>query len=238
MRRGYSRRVNVEEKRNLKSAYLYVVLSIVAVIFLFFLGLPTLIKFAAFFTEVGKSDAPVDKNDITPPAPPYIERNIESTNKKDFKLQGNSEDGAVITLTFNESSLEAVANSEGGFNFDVQLKEGENSFTLVAKDQAGNSSQPTDVYIVNFDDKVPELTIESPADKSSFYGAGQRQLVIKGKTSADAEVYVNDRFVSISEDQSFSYATTLSEGENKFDVKAKDPAGNETVSSLIINFSL
>jgi hypothetical protein len=237
MKRGYSRLSSVEEKRNIRGAYFYVLLSIAAVIFLFFLGLPTLIKFAGFLGELGKSSTPIDNNDITPPAPPQFEKNTEYTNVSGFTLKGVSEDGAVITLIFNEEQQEIVANSDGGFSFDVDLVKGENTFAAEAKDRAGNVSQQTDIYRVFFDDEAPELVIESPNSGSQYYGSGQRQVNIKGTTSDDADIYINDRFISVNEDKTFSFTTTLTTGENKFEIKAKDLAGNETKSELTLSFS-
>lgn len=237
MRKGYSRLASVEEKKNIKNAYWYVFLSIVAVIFLFFLGLPTLIKFAAFFTEIGKSDKPVDVNDLTPPAPPQFESLPEFTNRNKLEIKGSSEEGATITISFNSGESETLADVDGKFSFDIELNSGENSLQAIAKDRAGNSSQPTNVYKITFDNKAPELTISSPADGSSFFGSGQRQVVLKGTTSDDAEVFINDRFVSVMDDNSFSLATTLSEGSNSFEIKAMDKAGNETKSTLGLNFS-
>jgi uncharacterized membrane protein len=54
----YSRLQSVEEKRNIKKAYLYIGSSILAVIFLIFLGIPTLVKFAGFLGDLSKSGKP------------------------------------------------------------------------------------------------------------------------------------------------------------------------------------
>ena len=131
-----------------------------------------------------------------------------------------------------------MAKLTGEFSFDVNLKKGDNTFKAEARDQAGNVSQQTEVYKVNYDDEAPDLKVESPSDNSTYYGSGQRQIEIKGTTAEDAEVFVNERFVSVSEEATFSYSTSLNEGENTFEIKAKDAAGNETKANLILNFSL
>lgn len=236
--RTYSRRAKVEEKRNLKKAYLYIFLSIVSVILLFFLGLPLLVKFAAFFTNLGKTDKPVDIEDITPPAPPQFESFDEYTSKTSIKLEGKSESGAIVTLNFNGRDREAVANSDGKFSFEVDLSKGKNTFFAKAKDQAGNESQETQVQTITQDSEKPSLNIDSPSNEASFYGDSQRLVNIKGTTDEDAQVYINDRFVTVEDNGSFSFATTLSEGVNDFSIKAVDKAGNETSTSLSLNFSL
>jgi len=70
----YSRLASVEERKNIKKAYWYVILSILALVFLIFFGLPTLVKFAGFIGDVAKSDKPVEINDTTPPAPPQFDQ--------------------------------------------------------------------------------------------------------------------------------------------------------------------
>lgn len=233
----YSRRAKVEEKKNIKKAYLYVFLSVVAVCLVFFLGLPLIIKFAAFFTNLGGSDKPVDSNDITPPAPPQFETYDEYTNKDVVKIEGRSEEGALITLSFNGKETETVANSDGKFSFEVSLNDGENNFYAVAKDTSGNMSQETQINYITFDNKEPELSVDSPSDGDSFYGSGQRQINVKGSVDADSEVYINDRYVTVSDDGSFSYTTTLSEGINEFNIKAVDKAKNEISTTLSVNFT-
>lgn len=235
--RRQSRLATVEEKRNIKRAYFYIFLSIAAGIFLLFLGLPTLIKFAGFLGDLGKSGSPVEVNDITPPAPPQLDTIPEYTNLEKLDIVGTSENGATITLTTNGNTNEVVANNEGKFNFVFNLNNGDNTIKAMAKDTAGNISTETKAYHIVFDNEDPEIKIESPSDGSSYYGSGQRQLTIKGSISEEVELYINDRFVSLNDENKFSFTTTLSDGENKFDIKAVDPAGNEGTTSFKVNFS-
>lgn len=237
MRGGYSRRARVEEKKNIKKAYVYIALSVIAMCLLFFLGLPLIIKFAGFFTNLGKADKPVDIEDITPPAPPQFENIPEFTNKKTFTLEGRSEDGAIITLFFNGKENETVSNSEGKFNFEFNLTGGENTFYAKAKDQSGNEGVETSTYKIVYDNEQPDLEVESPSDGDSFYGASQRQVNINGSTDPTAQVFINDRFVAVLDDGTFSFTTTLSEGINDFNVKAVDKAGNESSTSFSLNFA-
>jgi len=234
----YSRLAVTEERKNIKRAYLYIFLSIIALIFLVFLGIPTLVKFAGFVGDIAKSDKPVDINDITPPAPPQFDQILEYTNKDSIEITGKSENSATIKIRANNEVSEIVANNEGSFSFIFNLKEGENSIDAKAVDLSGNESTQTLTYKVHFDNTSPKIEIESPNDGASFYGNGQKQLSIKGTVDEVADITINNRLVVQQDDNSFSFATTLSEGENKFEVKAIDLSGNETTSSFIVNFSL
>lgn len=233
----YSRRASVEEKRNITKAYKYIVLSIAAICFVIFLGLPTLIKFAGFLADVGKSNKPVDVSDITPPAPPQFDSIPEFTNKLRLDIAGTSEDGAVVTITTNGNSSEVIANSEGRFSFLFNLDRGENTIEAKAKDTSGNESTSTKLVKIIFDDIDPVLDNLSPEDGASYYGSGQRQLVIKGSVNEEVNLLINERVVSVNDDGTFLFSTTLSEGINSFEIKAMDPAGNETKSVFSVNFT-
>lgn len=233
----YSRLASVEERKNIKKAYWYVILSILALVFLIFFGLPTLVKFAGFIGDIAKSDKPVEINDTTPPAPPQFDQVPEFTNSESIKIEGTSEDGAVIVIRSNNHSDEVVANSAGRFSFIFNLNDGENSIDAKAIDSSNNESVQTKTYKIVFDGKDPILEITSPADGTEYFGSGQRQLSIKGTVSEKVDLTINERVISTKDDGTFSFATTLSEGENKFDVKAVDPAKNEAVTSLTVTFT-
>jgi hypothetical protein len=238
MRRSYSRLAKTEEKKNLRKAYLYILLTIVSLILLVIYGLPALAKMAAFLSDLRGSSLPVEQNDTTPPAPPRIDSLPEATKEQKVEVKGTTEAGATVVLTLNGEVNETLADKDGQFSYTFPLKSGENIIVASSKDKAGNSSQDTDAIKILYDNQPPELEITSPEDNSNFYGSKQRQVVIEGKTEENSSVFINDRFVSVEDDGSFTFATTLEEGENKFTIKAEDKAGNTSETTLILHFSL
>jgi hypothetical protein len=234
----YSRLASAEEKRNIKKAYNYVILSVIAIILLIFFGLPLIVKFAGFIGDVAKSDKAVEIQDTTPPAPPQFNEIPENTNSERLEIAGKSEDGATIIINANGVTSEVLANSEGVFNFTFNLDKGENTIEATAKDKSNNGSTKSLEYKIYFDNQDPELEVTTPTDNANFYGSSQRQLSIKGTVDEKVNLTINDKFVSLKDDNSFIFATTLSEGENKFEIKAIDPANNETSTSLTVTFSL
>lgn len=233
----YSRRAMTEERKNIKRAYFYVFLSIAGILFLIFLGIPTLVKFAGFLGDIAKSDKPVEINDKTPPAPPQFESIPEFTNRESIDITGFSENGATVSINANNNLSEVVANNDGKFIFLFNLEKGENSISATAKDTSGNTSNETKVFSIIFDNTEPKLEIISPNDGDSFYGSGQRQLSIKGTVDEKVNLRINDKFVTLKDDGTFNFTTTLNEGQNNFEVKAIDPSGNETSISLSVNFT-
>jgi bacillopeptidase F len=228
-----------EVKRNRNNAVKFIVLTGVVGLILFVYGIPLLGRFAAFVSEIAKGDKPITRDDKTPPAPPQVDTPPEYTKDEILKITGNSEEGATIKFTFNGSDEELVSDADGTFSKNLDLKRGENTLVLTAKDTAGNESQKTKTFTIVFDNESPELSVDSPSDGSSFFGTRQRQVDIKGTVDDnESSVTVNDRFVAVEDDGSFQYTTTLSEGENKFNIKAADKAGNSVEKSLTLSFSL
>jgi len=237
-KRVYSRLANIEEKRNLRKAFVFTIISLIFIVFLFFSGIPLFAKFATFMSNLGKSDKPIEINDTTPPAPPQIFLKNEYTNQKTIEILGNSEGGAIVVVTFNSIEQEKISDNTGVFSFNFNLKQGENSFFAIAKDQAGNISQPTNIFTVTYDNTPPEIIIDSPTDGSEYFGSKQSQITIQGKSEPNSSITINDRIVSVNDDGIFNFSASLSEGDNNFVIKAVDKAGNENEKSLTLRFTL
>ncbi len=237
MARRRSRLSTTEEKKNIRRAIIFVILTIIAVIALIFLGLPLLAKYAGLLTDVRKSSEPVQRQDSTPPSQPKLDPLPEATNEREVEVSGTTEPGATVVLFLNSSSEEVLANKNGEFKYTFRLNAGENEISAKAKDNSGNESQKSKEYIVIFDNDDPSLEISNPQDGGEYFGSKQRQIVIEGVTEEDASVNVNDRVVIVESDGSFAFATTLVEGENTFTVKATDEAGNTKEIQLTLSFT-
>lgn len=237
MRRNYSRLASVEERKNMRKAVSFGLLTVLTLVILFFYGIPTLGKFAAFVSDLAKSNKPIANQDKTPPAPPRFNQFPDFTNQGTIDLSGSAEAGATVKLTFNGETQEKLSNKDSNFLFNLTLNNGDNVFSAVAVDPVGNISQETTQNKIVFDNKSPDFTIDSPADGAQFFGTKQRQVTIQGTTESTATVNINDRFVTVDSLGKFQYTLSLSEGENKFTVKATDQAGNTTEKSLTLTFS-
>jgi hypothetical protein len=234
----YSRKLAVEEKKNKKRAIYFSFLTIVLILFMFFYGLPGLVKLASFVYDLKKSGEPVESSDTTPPPPPRISTMPPYTKDKDIQISGASEAGSTVTIKIDgHSDIEVTADSEGKFSQTYSLSEGENLFSFVAKDKAGNKSQETKVYKVILDKKAPEVSISSPSDGQSFTGSSNSQLSVNGKTEAEVRVQVNGRYAIVNSDGSFSITIGLLQGLNIITVKVTDLAGNSTEKVLSVNYS-
>jgi hypothetical protein len=233
----YSRRTRTEEKRNVRKAFLYVVLTLILIIAFFFFGLPTVVKFAALLTELKTSKTPVETTDTTPPPPPKLDSLPSFTNELSVEIEGSTEPGVTVLLFLNNKKEELLSDSEGEFSYTFMLNDGENKISAIAVDNSGNESQKTDVQKVTYDNDPPELEVIKPDDGANFYGAKERQVVIEGTTEEGASININGRQIVVEPDGSFAFATTLSEGENSFTIKSEDQAKNSTELSLTVSFT-
>lgn len=237
MPKRYSRLKRAQKKKNILSALIFFLLSIGMVILLIFVGLPLLIKYTSFVSDIKKSSEPIAREDTTPPPPPRIDPIPDYVNELELKVSGSSEPGSTIRVLYNSNDKDVLANSEGSFTTTVNLKKGENRISFQAIDTSGNESQKTRQYSVTYDNEPPELTIISPEDGKTFYGNSQRKLNISGSSDENTKVYINDRIVVVDDSGNFIYTTSLSEGENVFKIVAEDEAGNQQEQSLTVNYS-
>ena len=237
IQRKYSRLNSIEHKKNIRSAAMYMALTIAAILLMFFLGIPLLGRTIGFLADLQTSDQQIDSQDTTPPAPPSIDLLPEVTNKTAVEITGRTEEGAIVVLTFNDSTEEIVANSEGAFSYNWNLWKGENTLKALARDKSGNESQETKTFTLSYDDTPPDLTIDSPSNGHVFNGTRERQISIEGSTESGTSLNINGRRVVVDDLGDFSFFTSLSEGENVFDVVAKDDAGNETKTSFSVTFN-
>jgi hypothetical protein len=233
----YSRLSSVEERKNIRNAIFFGISTIVAVAILFFAGIPLLGKFTALISDIGKGSKQISSQDTTPPAPPRFNQFPDFTNQKNITLTGASETAANVKLTFNGKEQNSLSDKNGNFTFNLDLKDGDNIFSAIAIDTSGNISQKTKYFTINYDAKSPDLSIDSPSDGSTFLGSKQRQVTIQGTTGSEAKLTINDRIISVDDNGKFQYTTTLNDGENTFNIKSIDQAGNVNEKSLTLNFT-
>jgi hypothetical protein len=143
-------------------------------------------------------------------------------------ITGSLNEVATLTINGESVTIDAVLN----FTHDISLNEGENTFTLVATDDAGHStSQP---LTVTLDDAVaPTITITNPQD-----GLVTSQAVhnIIGSLDEAGSVTINGSGITVNNDLSFSHEITLVDGENVYTVVASDAATN--TSTVLLNITL
>lgn len=233
---AYSRRATVEETKNKRKGILYIFLTISVVVLLVFLGIPLIIRMAAFLGEFNKTNSPIEKSDVTPPAPPSFLNVEEYTNKKTIDIKGTSEPGATISIELNGIEDQTIADRNGDFSLTVKLLDGVNDLSAKAIDENGNESAVTQNFQITYDNVPPEIDFLAPNDGAQFYGSKEQKVLIEGKTEVDASLRINDRFVAVNPDGTFRYDVTLNEGDNNFVAVATDNAGNRSEEGITLHY--
>lgn len=228
-----SRLARLEEKKNIRKAFLLMLGTVFLIILTILVGIPALIRMAAFLGDLRASSRPVDKTDIVPPAPPRMSLPYEATNSATQVIDGAAESGATIFLTLNGESLGTVVSREDGtFIFSrVELRQGDNSLMAVAVDQAGNKSRESAPISLYYSNKSPDLNIESPTDRQQISG---NKIEIKGSVADSSRLMINDRLIVVGSNGKFSTVWSLNSGENELVFVATDRAGNQTRKELTV----
>ena len=156
------------------------------------------------------------------------------TNYATLTVTGTAIDtgSGIKSVTVNGQAAGVAAG--GFFSFPVTLVAGANTITVVAADNAGNSTPPL-IRSVTLDSVPPVLTVTDPVDKLETNTAA---LTVTGIAtdmgSGIKTVTVNDQTVIVGADGAFSTDVTLVAGNNTITVVAMDKAGNSaTVTRLV-----
>lgn len=80
-----------------------------------------------------------------------------------------------------------------------------------------------------------ELTISNPQEGAKVT---KPQLLVRGKTVPDAEVFINDKEATADGNGNFSVTLTLDEGDNLIIVTANDEYGNIAEKELVVMYEV
>lgn len=169
-----------------------------------------------------KVDTQAPSINVTSPA------NNAVLNTKTFTITGTTEVGATLTINGNPVTVSAGGN----FSYNASIS-GPASFTIAAKDVAGNTSQY--VLSVSLDTTPPVLDVSEP---KAFEEIHTQFVTVKGKTEKDAKVTINGTDVAVNpSDYTFSYSLSLATaGLNSIQIVAVDLAGNQTTLGIPVNY--
>ncbi|MFH1280983.1 MAG: hypothetical protein ABIJ43_03580 [Candidatus Beckwithbacteria bacterium] len=238
MGRSKTRLQRKREKESLSQAVKYLFLIFLSLVLLVKFGLPGLINMATFIGNISSSDQPVEKQDKLAPRPPRLNPLPEATFSAQINVVGFAEAGTSIKLFVRGISIdETVVNTEGEFKFNgVHLKEGENEIYTVALDNYGNTSESSTSYLITVDNEKPKLSIDSPNNGDRFFDKDS-PITVSGSSEEGVELEVNDHFVMVKSDGTYSTSLNLSDGDNEIEVTAVDKAGNKTRVAIKVNYT-
>ena len=226
---AYSRVSRIEEKRTRKQ-FTIVIVSIVGIILVITtIGIPLMVGASVFLGNLKSQQPLMGSSDKTPPFPPILSPVSTATNSASLKIEGYGEPESTLKIFVNEQEVKNILiGVDGNFSFnDISLISGKNEIYGISRDASGNESSSSDHLIVTYKKNAPKLEINEPSEGTTF-GKNQQEITIRGLTDPRNDVRINDRFVSVKDDGSFTYNLRLNDGENTLTIIARDAAGNET----------
>lgn len=155
----------------------------------------------------------------------------EYTNSTAFSYTAVLQQEYSILIYDNGDLEDSVDNLQAGsHDLSMQLTEGINEITAYVVDENGNMrSTSTEVTL---DTIPPTLMIESNYDGLE---TNEDSVTFTGKVEDyDSIVFNNKDDVEVNYDGTFSIKADLSEGENKFQILAKDKSGNEAAYTATV----
>jgi RHS repeat-associated protein len=163
---------------------------------------------------------------ITTPVDGFI------TNQSLVNISGTIQDATITSLMINGTS---VTVNNGAFATNLNLLEGLNHFTIVATDEAGNSTSLQ--RTVRLDTQKPVVTLNYTI--TNIASNGDASVVVNGtyNDSTNVTITVNGEPVNYSSGHSFTKNLTLLSGQNTVTTVATDEAGNTETISTILNLT-
>lgn len=235
MREYKSRLSDVEEKKSIRSAIVFGGLTIFVIVLLLIFGIPAFSRFIALFSKNSVTSSSQEVKTIL--APPNIEALPQYTKDQNINVKGKAIPALNVKIYFNSSSDETVTDDQGNFSANISLEKGTNTIYAVTIDKNGNQSMPTDKYIVNYLNKEPSLTVNSPSNNQSFYGDKQKNINVSGSTDSGNSITVNDRVAIVESGGKFEIQIILNDGDNQIKVVSTDAAGNKKEIDLKVTFN-
>ena len=164
---------------------------------------------------------PARAPEISFSSPPEFDTPVGTTT---LTVAGIVADASLVQFTINGATV--ALDTAGGFSYDLKLaNEGANSVRFDAVDALGlRTSFTRTVYRLTV---APELAVTTPsAERSS---TRTDRLTISGTVGTSAvSLTVNGVSVSDFSSGAFSHTVALEDGENRFDIVAKDVLGNSS----------
>ncbi|MFV1983053.1 MAG: hypothetical protein ACC657_05880 [Thiohalomonadales bacterium] len=157
--------------------------------------------------------------DTTPPAKPSVTSAL-LVNTSTYALLGNKDPGTSIWINGTE---QVVANNDTVWSVSSTLVEGDNSYSITARDALGNETVALSVIVVldTIPPSVPTITSNLRTNQISYTLTGTRE--------SRSSILINGiEVVASGSRTTWSSVVTLSTGSNIYSVTSRDALGNES----------
>lgn len=226
------------EERKLRTRLIFITLGILGLITFFVVfGLKLAVGFFGFLDQMHGKEQDTQTNTTQVNFPPYLDPLPMATSSGQLTITGKGTADAELVIYADDTDIKrTVIDKDGTFSVShITLPEGTHNIKALIRNSQGKDSTFSNTVQIIIKKKPPKLDITSPNDNSTIEG-DSNLVVIEGKTDDDTDVRINDRFVVIRPDNTFSYQYPLQEGDNALTIKATDRAGNSTEVKRTISY--
>jgi len=223
-----SRLARFEEKNARNRLIVAVIGTFAVILFLLFFGVKILISFSVFIDKL-RGNSPTTASTQAIVLPPTLDPLPQATNSAQIKVSGRGQSKLTAIIYLNGTETKKLTiDQDGSFKAVVTVpKEGELTVSAKVLDDKGNTSELSQVLKIIVTNKAPLMEVTSPPDNATISG-DDNKITVTGKVEDDVQVTINDRFVVVQNDGSFSYKFPLPEGDTILRIIATDRAGNQT----------
>lgn len=209
-----------------KQAFLAIAGSIAILVFLGLFGIKLLEGFSILLDKLHPSTT-TNTSSQAIVLPPVLDPLPEATNSADLTISGKGQADLTAIVYADDTEYKKIkVEKDGSFTLPYTAQtDDKHTFSAKLTDDKGNLSDLSNIIFITVKRTKPTLEVTAPNDGTTVYG-DPGSVVISGKTDPDNTVTVNDRFVLVKDDGSFSYTAALTQGDNSFHIVAKDIAGN------------
>lgn len=227
-----SRLERIRSRRAGKQGVWFLFLAIVLVVITIFWGLPALARLAG---NLISTDSTQPTKYELKPTPPIISDIPEATHSATVVINGYAQPGIDVVMYLNGAEIGRKLTSESGtFSFqNVPISNGTNSVYAYTSTPQGMMSEKSKEYTITLDNEKPTVTLDSPKDGDVMRGTTQRIATFVGGVNEEGtKVYIGERMAILTSEGKFNLPYQLVEGDQEIAVKAVDPAGNESVTTI------
>lgn len=146
-----------------------------------------------------------------------------AVNRSSFTLSGTVNEPSEVRVNGQPVAVDGYDK----FYYTTELSEGENKFTVEAKDEYGNFCEPQEITVRY----TPGYT-GIDLDCGTEIKTKQKSVTVTGRTSYPSTVYANGTAIKTDENNKFSYAAAI-DGDTKIEVYAVDDSGVRSETKVI-----
>ena len=170
-------------------------------------------------------------------APPILSIPYEATATAQIDIRGYGTPHSKVALYIDDEKKDTTeVSSEGSFEIkNVSLALGTNNIFARSIDEKERESLPSKTIKVIYDNEKPTLEVSEPEDGKVVAG-GDKKVKVAGKINPEDKIFINGSQVVVDNEGKFESIQSLNDGENDFNIKAQDSAGNFTEISRRVIF--